>query len=164
MKGEPPFSADQFFPGGKKFIPMSAKKRKTGNSTEQVLKSMQTASQANKEIATSFYFASDSNPNKPPYETLVYVDGSISCNCPGWTFKAKRLPTGERTCRHTRLVIGGLAEQSAIKVVNYRPVRAFNPLAPGAASLHSIHNHQNGEPVNPSDLPETKRQRRFNLE
>ena len=33
------------------------------------------------------------------YETVLYADGSLSCNCPGWVY-----PRNGRTraCRHTR--------------------------------------------------------------
>jgi len=45
---------------------------------------------------------SSSNPNKV-YETLVYQDGSVSCNCPGWTRRVA--PDGSRSCKHTVKVI-----------------------------------------------------------
>jgi len=36
------------------------------------------------------------------YEVLLYDDGCISCNCPGWTFKRKGKP---RECKHTREMV-----------------------------------------------------------
>lgn len=33
------------------------------------------------------------------YETLLYSDGTLSCNCPGWVFRKADQPRG---CRHTR--------------------------------------------------------------
>lgn len=71
-----------------------------------------------KEIATLFVFASESTPGKS-YQTLVYIDGSMSCDCPGWKFKKKTTADGERTCRHLRDIESGLANQHAIKTVEY---------------------------------------------
>ncbi len=33
------------------------------------------------------------------YETVLYADGSLSCNCPGWVYPRNGRT---RTCRHTR--------------------------------------------------------------
>jgi len=65
-----------------------------------------------KAIAKSWVFKSGSNPNKT-YETLQYVDGSTSCQCPGWTRQVK--PDGSRTCKHTRMVESGMADSECIK-------------------------------------------------
>lgn len=38
------------------------------------------------------------------YTTLLYRDGFMTCNCPGWTMQKKDKETGEklpRRCRHT---------------------------------------------------------------
>jgi hypothetical protein len=35
------------------------------------------------------------------YETLLYADGRLSCDCPAWIFVKKGRPRG---CRHTRAV------------------------------------------------------------
>ncbi len=51
----------------------------------------------NKTIVKAWLFASSSNPEKK-HETLLYHDGSTSCNCFGWTKRSAR------SCRHTRLV------------------------------------------------------------
>jgi len=45
-------------------------------------------------------FKSKSNPGKEPYEVKRDQNGELSCNCPGWVFKAN----GERTCRHVKEV------------------------------------------------------------
>lgn len=71
-----------------------------------------------KEIATMFVFESESTPGKD-YQTLLYVDGTTSCECPGWKFKRKTTPSGDRTCRHVRDVDAGLANRHAKKVVEY---------------------------------------------
>ena len=42
------------------------------------------------------------------YETLKYADGTISCNCMGWTRHIKM--DGSRSCRHTRSVDLGRAD------------------------------------------------------
>ena len=46
-------------------------------------------------------FTSKSNPANS-YETLIYQDNSISCNCPGWTRRVT--PSGVRECKHTMLL------------------------------------------------------------
>ncbi|MDQ3830407.1 MAG: hypothetical protein M3361_14130 [Candidatus Tectomicrobia bacterium] len=33
------------------------------------------------------------------YETVLYTEGSTSCDCPAWVFHRKG---GERTCKHIR--------------------------------------------------------------
>ena len=42
-----------------------------------------------KTIREVFAFQSKSNPNGDGYQTLVYTDGSASCNCRGWIFNKK---------------------------------------------------------------------------
>ncbi len=43
------------------------------------------------------------------YEVLRQPDGSLTCNCPGWTFKRK----GDvRGCKHTKAVEAGSALRS----------------------------------------------------
>lgn len=71
-----------------------------------------------KQIAIAFSFASSSNPNKT-YQTLQYVDGTLSCDCPGWTRRVQ--PDGTRACRHTREVEFGSARHTAKNVVEYAP-------------------------------------------
>lgn len=85
-----------------------------------------------KEIATLFIFESESSPGKT-YQTLVYVDGSMSCECPGWKFKRKTAANGDRTCKHVRDIDAGMGGRHAIKMVEYsvpvkvdrRPQRAM---------------------------------------
>ena len=67
-----------------------------------------------KVIATYYVFASDSNPDKS-YQTLQYIDGSVSCDCKGFTFK--RGPV--RTCKHVRLVDAGIADRHCVSKVDY---------------------------------------------
>lgn len=63
-------------------------------------------------IATTYIFDSDSSSKQ--YQTLQYVDGTLSCDCPGWT---RRNPPGGRTCKHTRFVQAGLGARHAVSVV-----------------------------------------------
>lgn len=45
------------------------------------------------------------------YQTLLYADGSTSCDCPGW---CKRIAADRsRSCKHTRSVMLGTADQEA---------------------------------------------------
>ena len=72
----------------------------------------------NKEIAILFVFESESSPGKT-YQALQYVDGTSTCDCPGWRFKRKTLPDGQRTCRHVRDIDAGIARNHAVKVIDY---------------------------------------------
>ena len=78
------------------------------------------------------------------YQTLLDVDGRLSCNCPAWVYVRKGRP---RTCRHTRAVeksrtgvgrgtvVGGwaggspppaLRPSTATSVLTGRPLRRFD--------------------------------------
>jgi len=71
-----------------------------------------------KKINRVWTFASDSNPDIE-YETLQYVDGSASCNCKGWTRRVA--PDGSRSCKHTRYVDLGSADQHCRATHHYEP-------------------------------------------
>ena len=58
-----------------------------------------------KKIIETFNFASASSA--AVYQTVKYSDGTVSCNCPGWTNKKKG--ASERTCRHAKAVVGVLS-------------------------------------------------------
>jgi len=77
-------------------------------------------------IAESWLFESSSSAKT--YETLRYADGSLSCNCPGWT--RRTTASGERSCKHTRLAECGLADREA---KNHRDYNAY--FAPEAAPI-----------------------------
>jgi hypothetical protein len=51
-----------------------------------------------KTFTPAAWYPSSSNP-KNGYTICEVSDGTVSCNCPGWT---KRNPPGGRTCKHTR--------------------------------------------------------------
>ncbi|MGA2542496.1 MAG: hypothetical protein ABSG78_13160 [Verrucomicrobiota bacterium] len=70
----------------------------------------------NKNIRQVWTFASDSNPNVS-YQTLQYVDGSTSCNCKGWTRRVAA--DGSRSCKHTRCVDMGTADQNCTATHSY---------------------------------------------
>jgi len=52
-------------------------------------------------IVKEFEFRSKSNPDRKPYVVKVYDDGTMSCDCRGWTFKKVGKPRG---CTHTKQV------------------------------------------------------------
>ena len=70
-----------------------------------------------KQITRVWSFASDSNPNVE-YQTLQYTDGTKSCNCKGWTRRVTA--DGSRSCKHTRAVDMGTADQSCKATHNYQ--------------------------------------------
>lgn len=82
---------------------------------------------SSKVFAESWIFRSDSNPKKT-YETIRYTDGTVSCNCPGWT--RRTAPDGSRTCKHCRLVYMGRAEFEAESHYSPSPLRFTPPVLP----------------------------------
>ena len=72
----------------------------------------------NKNISRVWTFSSDSNPNIE-YETLQYADGTTSCNCMGWTRRVAS--AGSRSCKHTRYVDMGIADNRCRATHNYEP-------------------------------------------
>ena len=71
----------------------------------------------NKNISQVWTFQSDSNP-AVNYQTLQYVDGSTSCNCKGWTRRVAG--DGTRSCKHTRYVDMGIADDQCTATHNYQ--------------------------------------------
>ena len=71
-----------------------------------------------KAIITTYFFASDSSPDKV-YQTLVYDDGTTSCECKGWVFKRRNVG-GDRTCKHTRMIEAGLADNHCQRKIEHR--------------------------------------------
>jgi hypothetical protein len=66
----------------------------------------------NKNIRKVWFFKSSSSSRQ--YQTLLYEDCSTSCDCPGWTKRVT--PLGLRTCKHTRLVEAGFADEQCEKM------------------------------------------------
>ncbi len=61
-------------------------------------------------IAKCWTFASSSGGGR--YQTLLYADGSTSCDCPGW---CRRIASdGSRSCKHTRSVLMGTADRDCL--------------------------------------------------
>ena len=71
-------------------------------------------------IAKCWTFASSSGSGR--YQTLLYSDGSTSCDCPGWCRRVAA--DGSRSCRHTRSVLMGSADRECESMHDY------NVLAP----------------------------------
>jgi len=69
-------------------------------------------------IAKVWYFESKSSKKvpKPRYETLLYTDDTTSCGCKGWCMKKAGQ---ERSCRHTRLVDSGQADDMSDEMHDY---------------------------------------------
>ena len=79
-------------------------------------------------IAKCWTFASSSG--RGTYQTLLYADGSTSCDCPGW---CRRVATdGSRSCKPTRWVLMGTADHECRSMHDTRapaavPVAATTP-------------------------------------
>jgi hypothetical protein len=58
-------------------------------------------------------WATPSRHGAAVYETLLYADGHLSCNCPAWVYARKGRPRG---CRHTRAVESQVADLLAGRV------------------------------------------------
>lgn len=67
--------------------------RKTRGQVRRVTNKLQTVERRE--------FPSSSNPNVK-YQTVIYQDGKVLCNCQGWTMKKGNKP---RQCRHTEELI-----------------------------------------------------------
>jgi len=67
-------------------------------------------------ISRCWTFASSKGDKR--YETLLYADGSTSCDCPGWCRRVAA--DGSRTCKHTRSVLMGTADAECEHMHDYR--------------------------------------------
>jgi hypothetical protein len=61
----------------------------------------------NQAIAKSWTFVSSKGDKR--YQTLLYTDGSTSCDCFGWCRRIAR--DGSRSCKHTRAVLMNTADR-----------------------------------------------------
>lgn len=68
-----------------------------------------------KRITKAWTFQSSSGSGT--YETLQYEDGSTSCGCPGWTRRVD--PSGNRSCKHTRLIDMNRADLDCLASKDY---------------------------------------------
>jgi hypothetical protein len=61
------------------------------------------------------------------YQTLLYQDGTASCDCPGWCRRVAG--DGSRSCRHTRLVMLGTADRECDSAHDYATGSSSRPPA-----------------------------------
>ena len=92
----------------------------------------------NKNISKVWTFASDSNPNVN-YETLRFMDGTTSCNCKGWT--RREAGDGTRSCKHTRYVYMGIADQHCTATHDYQNHQNHESQQPQRKEIHNAKNH-----------------------
>jgi hypothetical protein len=78
-----------------------------------------------KDIAKCWTF--DSSSSNKSYQMLQYVDGSTSCDCPGWTRHAQRV------CKHTRAVDMGTADDICKASHDYKNVAPATKAMPTKA-------------------------------
>ena len=63
-------------------------------------------------IAKCWTFASSSGGGR--YQTLLYADGTTSCDCFGWCRRVAA--DGSRSCKHTRSVLMGTADRECLSL------------------------------------------------
>ena len=63
-------------------------------------------------IAKCWTFASSKGGGR--YQTLLYADGSTSCDCFGWCRRVAA--DGSRSCKHTRSVLMGTADRECLSM------------------------------------------------
>ena len=82
-------------------------------------------------IAKCWTFLSSSGRKR--YQTLLYADGTTSCDCPGWC--KRTAPDGSRSCKHTRSVLMGTANRECESMHDYGEAgaRAAVPMQPAKA-------------------------------
>lgn len=92
-----------------------------------------------KAVVYAWTFASSSSSHH--YETLQYEDGSLSCDCPGWTRRVDE--HGARSCKHTRTVQLGRGNELSEK---HGPIGRSAPVVVAGKSKQST----SAAVVNPS--------------
>jgi len=73
------------------------------NKAEQFIQMYEFAYTAHGKKKQWWNFKSKSNPTGKGYTTILWDDGTYSCNCPGWT---RRVDDNKRICRHVKEVGG----------------------------------------------------------
>jgi hypothetical protein len=76
-------------------------------------------------------WATPSTHGAAVYETLLYADGQLSCNCPAWVYVRKGRPRG---CRHTRAAQSHVADVLAGRVAVTSGSSRSTPRGPTATS------------------------------
>ena len=77
-------------------------------------------------IAKCWTFASSKGTGR--YQTLLYADGSTSCDCFGWCRRVAA--DGSRSCKHTRSVLMGSADRECLSMHD-----SHVPAAPAVTAL-----------------------------
>jgi len=95
-----------------------------------------------KPISQAWTFGSDSNPDVQ-HEALRYTDGTTSCNCPGWTRRVAA--NGSRSCKHTRSIDMGTADQQAAATHRYQPETSNSKPLNHHAQIQSIESPKLGQ-------------------
>jgi len=90
----------------------------------------------NPAISKCWTFASSSGSAR--YQTLLYADGSTSCDGPGWCRRVAA--DGSRSCKHTRFVLMETADRECESMHDYQvsaaaPVSAAIPVRRAAAKF-----------------------------
>lgn len=57
-------------------------------------------------------WAFPSSSGSKTYQAILYTDGTTSCNCRGWTRRVA--PDGSRSCKHTKFIEMGIADQECV--------------------------------------------------
>ncbi|MEA3210778.1 MAG: hypothetical protein QOE70_3835 [Chthoniobacter sp.] len=70
----------------------------------------------NAAIAKSWTFVSSKGDKR--YQTLLYADGTTSCDCFGWCRRIAR--DGSRSCKHTRAVLMNTADRECESMHDHR--------------------------------------------
>ncbi len=77
---------------------------------------LKAATDFNAPRAKVWEFESDSSSKT--YQTILYSNGSASCNCRGWTIQ--KAHGGERTCKHIAMIEMGTADSNCKSQNDYR--------------------------------------------
>ena len=85
-----------------------------------------------KSILKSFQTRSKSNPSLV-HTTLVYQDGTMSCNCPGWIRHVQA--DGTRHCRHLDGAINGSMGEVPAQVIKAQSLKHIAPAKPAKVIL-----------------------------
>jgi hypothetical protein len=75
-----------------------------------------------------------SSKGKKRYQTLLYANGSTSCDCPGWCRRVAA--DGSRSCKHTRSVLMGAADRESESMHDYRG--GVTPVAAAVSATRAI--------------------------
>lgn len=76
-------------------------------------------------------WATPSTHGAAVYETLLYADGQLSCNCPAWVYVRKGRPRG---CRHIRAAESQVADVLAGRAAVTSGSSRSTPRGPTATS------------------------------